>query len=459
MSFSQIIKILHEFITMSDFAFSKILFICNKISTFFSLFFIILFYLDIKKCSILYLAYIFFNAYKDTNYERKYTPKLKNKNTVSNKNKQFVLKVNNCKTLDENNDCKESNQIVDRIIDKLVKKLIVFFKNNNINACFHDKKISYYIKIIFKINQTISHDKLYKLLQSFNNIENEIQNISFSMDQSNLIKIIFPNSFKKIGMHELISSYKNGKKEGRIMIPIGFSSDTFNFSFKCLNEMPHLMVVGATGTGKSNYLHLLVTFMLTFTSKYGMTLYIIDPKRSEFSIYNEFKNIGSVVYNYQDISELIESIFEEMHNRFELFSKNNCRSFEDWNRDNLYCKLYGKKLENIVLIIDEFSEINNLNKEIIQKFYSIIRMSRSAGIFCILATQRSTADVLNGNIRNNITSRIAFKTKNKFDSNVVINNYGAENIKRPGEIMFLDANEDKCYRCLLPFLNIHDSLT
>lgn len=366
----------------------------------------------------------------------------------SKKNK---VTINLCKII--NYIERDKDEVLDNtdIIDNFVSSLINFCKKNLIIIKLEKIVNSFYTSILLSQNENFNLKKIEVIIKRFIDNYFDIKNISFNVTIDNNINIIFPNISYKITLYELLKSFKY-KKCDDIIIPVGFSSKDLSFTFKCLNKMPHLMIVGSTGTGKTSFLHLIIFFILTFIPNNSIEIFIIDPKRNEFNIYNSVNYIKAIASTLEEIEEMIEFIFNEMNRRFNIFAECSCRSLEEWNKNN------RKKIPNMILIFDEFSEIININKNVVNKFYSIIRMSRTAGIYCIISTQRATADIINGNIRTNIINRISFKVKNMLESKIATGVSGAENLKKPGEILFMDADEDVHFRSLLPYFDIKDIL-
>ena len=212
-----------------------------------------------------------------------------------------------------------------------------------------------------------------------------------------------------------------------------------------LARMPHLIVSGATGMGKSVCLSSLLISLLYRYSPEEMRLIIIDPKIVEFNLY---KGIPHLVFN--DIigidkraMAVLEWAVEEMERRYQLLADNFCKDIGEYNES--IDKTKEKRMPFIVILIDEFADLimaDDKNKKKIETYIGrLAQKARASGISLILSTQRPTANYISGSIKTNIPSRICFKTSTSLDSRVVIDENGAEKLVCKGDCLYKTSDE------------------
>lgn len=210
-----------------------------------------------------------------------------------------------------------------------------------------------------------------------------------------------------------VSLFKN-KNDTSLPIRLGETLDGEQIVFSIV-ENPHLLVAGTTGSGKSTILHNICCNLLFNNCS---SIYIIDPKGSEYSTYGELSKNIHTVSSVDDAALLIQYLLDLMAKRF-----------------SLYKHSYSNKLEPIVLIIDEFADliIADGSGELLDNFCRLIQKCRAAGIYCVVATQRPSVDIISGTIKANIPARISCKTASKLDSRIILDQIGAENLNGKGD--------------------------
>lgn len=206
-----------------------------------------------------------------------------------------------------------------------------------------------------------------------------------------------------------------------------------------LKKMPHLLVAGATGSGKSICLHGLILNLLYQNSPAQLKFLMIDPKRVEFTHYNEVPHmlIPAITESDQAISGLRWAIFE-MERRFQLFQEARKRDIESFNQSS------QDKLPYIVIVIDELADLMvQAANEVETAIVRLAQMARATGIHLIVATQRPSVDVITGLIKANITTRIAFAVASQVDSRTIIDMSGAEKLLGKGDMLYLSSDFGK----------------
>jgi len=222
--------------------------------------------------------------------------------------------------------------------------------------------------------------------------------------------------------------------------------------FADLSKMPHLLVGGATGTGKTLFLNCLILSLVYKNSPEILKLILIDPKRVEFSIYQNLPHLFSpVIVNVKKSVLVLNWLISEMERRFEILSLKQKRNIFEYQ---LTKKEDEEEMPFVVLIIDELADLMlSMGKEIETKIVRLAQLGRAVGIHLVLATQRPSVEVLTGLIKTNITSRIAFRVATQFDSRTILDMGGAEKLLGRGDALFLMPGTTRPKRVQTPFIS------
>lgn len=201
-----------------------------------------------------------------------------------------------------------------------------------------------------------------------------------------------------------------------------------------LAKMPHLLVAGTTGSGKSVGLNTFILSLIAKKKPADLKLILIDPKRIEFSIYNRQKYmLAPVVTEMSDADNCLTYLVNEMESRYSLFEKAMVRNINEYNSD-------AGHLPYIVCVIDEFADLMAANKKTEAAVQRLAQKARAAGIHIILATQRPSVDVVTGVLKANFPCRLAYKTASAADSRTIIDGSGAEKLLGRGDALYLAAD-------------------
>jgi S-DNA-T family DNA segregation ATPase FtsK/SpoIIIE len=223
--------------------------------------------------------------------------------------------------------------------------------------------------------------------------------------------------------------------------------------FADLAKMPHLLVCGATGTGKTLFLNSLILSLVYRNSPKILKFILVDPKRVEFPIYSDLPhNLTKVILDVQKTINALRWLVEEMERRFEVLAKFKTRDIFSFNKISLEKKI--PPMPYILLIIDELADLMAARgREIEAAIVRLAQMARAVGIHLILATQRPSTEVITGLIKANITSRISFQVASQVDSRTVLDTAGAEKLLGRGDMLFLSPENPKPRRIQGAFIS------
>lgn len=212
-----------------------------------------------------------------------------------------------------------------------------------------------------------------------------------------------------------------------------------------IGKMPHILIAGATGSGKSVCINTLITSIIYKAKPSEVKLIMIDPKVVELSVYNGIPHLLiPVVTDPKKASGALFWAVNEMTRRYNLFAENNVRDMKGYNKK---VSEESDKLPNIVIIIDELADLMmTAAKEVEDAICRLAQMARAAGIHLVIATQRPSVDVITGVIKANIPSRLAFSVSSGVDSRTILDMNGAEKLLGKGDMLFYPVGESKPIR-------------
>jgi len=253
-----------------------------------------------------------------------------------------------------------------------------------------------------------------------------------------------------VSFRDVIVSEEFQKAEDKLTLALGKGIDGDTAVFN-LAKMPHLLVAGATGSGKSVCINTLISSILYRATPEEVKLLLVDPKKVELNIYQGLPHlITPVVTDSKKAANVLKLVVEEMENRYDLFSDTGSRGIESYNE-----KLDDPedKMPYIVVIIDELSDLMMVAaNEVEDNICRLAQMSRAAGIHLIIATQRPSVDVITGLIKANIPSRISFAVSSATDSRTILDMGGAEKLLGKGDMLFAPVGMQKPQRIQGAFL-------
>lgn len=263
------------------------------------------------------------------------------------------------------------------------------------------------------------------------------------------IGIEVPNAKKTVvSMKTLLSSEKFQKNNFSLPIAIGKKIDNENFIVD-LTSMPHLLMAGATGQGKSVGLNAILVSLLYKKHPSQLKFVLVDPKKVELSIYKKIENHflaklpgeeDAIITDTKKVVHTLNALCIEMDNRYDLLKEAGCRNIREYNEKFVARKLNPEKghqyLPFIVLVVDEFADlIMTAGKEVEMPLARLAQLARAVGIHLIIATQRPSVNIITGTIKANFPARIAFKVSSKIDSRTILDTGGAEQLIGKGDML------------------------
>ena len=252
----------------------------------------------------------------------------------------------------------------------------------------------------------------------------------------NYVGIEVPNDTTSIvRLRDIMDSPAYKRKKSPLRIPLGKDVSGTPIASD-LSSMPHLLIAGATGSGKSVCVNTILTSLLINNTPDDLRLILIDPKRVELSAYNGIPHLlAPVIVETERVVGALQWMMREMDTRYHKFAAAGARNLEDYN---VRMQLRGeRKLPILVIIIDEMADLMMLaQNETEAAIARLAQMARATGLHLIVATQRPSADIITGNIKANFPSRIAFAVASNTDSRVVLDQPGAEHLLGRGDMLF-----------------------
>ena len=276
-----------------------------------------------------------------------------------------------------------------------------------------------------------------------------------------LVGIEVPNSeIATVTFRELWDQSKTDASK-LLEIPLGKAVNGSVRSFD-LAKMPHLLVAGSTGSGKSVAVNGIIASILMKARPDEVKFMMVDPKMVELSVYNDIPHLLiPVVTNPRKASRALQKVVDEMENRYELFSKVGARNIAGYNAKvaeyNAQSEYKQIPLPLIVVIVDELADLMMVaSKEVEDAIIRLGQKARAAGIHMILATQRPSVDVISGLIKANVPSRIAFAVSSGTDSRTILDENGAEKLLGRGDMLFKPIDENHPVRLQGSFISDED---
>jgi len=279
------------------------------------------------------------------------------------------------------------------------------------------------------------------------------------------IQIPNPNR-EAISLRELLQSEAYERSASKLTLALGKTIHGEPYVTD-LATMPHLLIAGSTGTGKSVGLNAMLTSILYRATPDDVRMIMIDPKRLELGMYEDIPHLLTpVVVDPKKASNAVRWAVREMEERYKTLAAEGVRNIEQYNRNiRLVLEETGNKdpdgpkpLPFIVVVIDELADLMMVARnEVEESIARLAQMARAVGIHLILATQRPSVDVITGLIKANLPSRISFRVSSKIDSRTILDGNGAEQLLGKGDMLFLPPASSRCIRLHGPYISEQES--
>jgi S-DNA-T family DNA segregation ATPase FtsK/SpoIIIE len=280
------------------------------------------------------------------------------------------------------------------------------------------------------------------------------------------IQIPNPNR-EAISLREMLESEAYTRLPSRLTLALGKTIHGEPY-YADLAAMPHLLIAGSTGTGKSVGLNSMLTSILYRATPDDVRFIMVDPKRLELGMYDEIPHLLSpVVVDPKKASNALRWAVREMEERYKTLAAEGVRNIEQYNRNIRTAIAEGrpaddpetpKPLPFIVVVIDELADLMMVaGNEVEESIARLAQMARAVGIHLILATQRPSVDVITGLIKANLPSRISFRVSSKTDSRTILDGNGAEQLLGKGDMLFLPPASARCIRLHGPYISEQES--
>lgn len=317
--------------------------------------------------------------------------------------------------------------------------------------------------------------RLSKILGLQNNLELALAahpvRIEAPIPGKSLVGIEVPNTAKAtVGLGGLLSSaeYKQAQKPLTISLGKGISGDSH---FGDLSKMPHLLIAGATGSGKSVSIHTIINSLIFRNSPENVKFIMIDPKRVELTLYNGIPHLLTpVITSAKKAILALKWAGKEMEKRYDLLEKKAVRDIQSYHK-NIFSPAVEKimnrndknalqdveaveKMPFIVIVVDELADLMHMYpRELESAVVRLAQMSRAVGIHLILSTQRPSVNVITGLIKANIPARIALQVASQIDSRTILDGAGAEKLLGSGDMLYLSGEMSKPIRLQSPYIS------
>lgn len=279
--------------------------------------------------------------------------------------------------------------------------------------------------------------KVKNIINSLDDIARELGVNSLRVEpieNSNNLGFEIPrDDIQTVDFNQILNSGAFDEAKGDLPLCLGVDITGTPF-FADLAKMPHLLIAGTTGSGKSVGLNTFILSLIKEKTPDEVKFVLIDPKRIEFSIYNNQKYmLFPVVTDNSVAADALKYLVDEMEKRYSLFEQTMSKNIKEYNAKE-------EKIPYIVCVIDEFSDLIVSNKDVEKYIQLLAQKARACGIHIMLATQRPSVDVVTGVLKANFPTRLSYKVASSADSRTILDTSGAEKLIGRGDALFLQAN-------------------
>ena len=253
------------------------------------------------------------------------------------------------------------------------------------------------------------------------------------------ITLEIPNKGEVVRFGDFMHDTNYRMESRKTVVPIGKDVEGKNV-YADLAKMPHMLVAGTTGSGKSVFVNGIITALLMKNTPYDLKLILIDPKMVEFRRFSNLNYVKYITENNEAIS-VLSSLCNEMDRRYQVMADNGCREIDTYNS-----KFPKKRMPKIVLVVDEMADMmvnKKFGRQVEANIIRIAQKARACGIHMILATQKPNKDVVTGLIKANIPCRVCLSVTSRTDSMIVLDRIGGEKLQGNGDMLYLNGINNK----------------
>lgn len=345
-----------------------------------------------------------------------------------------ILEETNINYKEQKNQLEEENQVKANILQTKLEKFGICGKIVNIINGSLVTLFEYEPSIDTKISNILSlEDDLALALQA-----TSLRILAPIAGKSVVGFEVANSSPKPVYFNNIINNFSKGQKE--LKLPMVLGKDTMSNNIVIdLSTLPHLLIGGSTGAGKSVGLNVMLSTLLCTRSPQQVKLILIDPKRLEFSSYANIAHLlFEVVTDASKVVEVLKWTVMTMEERYKIMAKSGVKNKEEYSKLNMGEDGFDP-MPYIVIIVDELADLMMIvGKEIETLIARLAQMARASGIHLIIATQRPSVDVITGLIKVNFPCRISFKVTSKVDSRTILDRMGAQSLLGKGDMLYLD---------------------
>ena len=387
--------------------------------------------------------------YFEENVSKEKQPILPFSNKIEKRNIGNIFKLPTINFLEKNSDAKNKKNVDDLELKKnsefLEKILLDFGVSGKI------KRVNCGPVVTLYEFEPASGIKVSKIINLADDIARNTSSISArvaTIPGKSTVGIEIPNSKREnVFLNEIIADEKFNKKETKLPIALGKNISGLPL-VEDLSSMPHLLIAGTTGSGKSVCINTIILSLLYKYTPEKCNLILIDPKMLELSAYEGIPHLlCPVITESRKATAALGWAVKEMENRYKLMTRVGVKNIDGYNFK------HKKHMPYIVVIVDEMSDLMLIaGKEIENYIQRLSQMARAAGIHIIMATQRPSVDVITGTIKANFPTRVSFQVSSKIDSRTILGEQGAEQLLGKGDMLFM-SSANRIVRIHAPYVS------
>ena len=385
----------------------------------------------------------------EENASKEKQPILPFSNKIEKRNIGNIFKLPTINFLEKNSDAKNKKNVDDLELKKnsefLEKILLDFGVSGKI------KRVNCGPVVTLYEFEPASGIKVSKIINLADDIARNTSSISArvaTIPGKSTVGIEIPNSKREnVFLNEIIADEKFNKKETKLPIALGKNISGLPL-VEDLSSMPHLLIAGTTGSGKSVCINTIILSLLYKYTPEKCNLILIDPKMLELSAYEGIPHLlCPVITESRKATAALGWAVKEMENRYKLMTRVGVKNIDGYNSK------HKKHMPYIVVIVDEMSDLMLISgKEIENYIQRLSQMARAAGIHIIMATQRPSVDVITGTIKANFPTRVSFQVSSKIDSRTILGEQGAEQLLGKGDMLFM-SSANRIVRIHAPYVS------